>query len=217
MDDLIKREEAVRSAGEDLLGAFEAIQQPRSDFQLAHFVVCQHDTPARQWAQAVLELQIKVFNIARIQLDIEEKSLQRTDLIVRAMVAEKDQDRRLLEIQAERLRIDVEEIRLARLGNVREAETLLSIVRSLEAQHQGPYTREELQAGEAEYWDLRLTRQAYASARRTIDAGNLEALLETMTELGETRARLIAKPELLALVGVDEVVPQLPGGNGAHG
>jgi len=184
--------ELVRE-GERMLERFEAIQQPRSDFALAHFVVAQHDTPARQWVQAVLELQGRVFNLRRAQLDEEEKLL---DL----------KKHRRNRIKRTRIELDLREMALARLGAVREANTLLAIVRVLEEQHGGPYTHEELQAGEPEYWRLRLTRQSYLALRAggaPANAGNYDAILQASTEPGESRPLLIEDHLLNDLIGVD--------------
>jgi len=49
----------------ELEGAFREIQQPRSPFVLQHFVLGAHDTEPRQYAQCVLELQIKYDAIRR--------------------------------------------------------------------------------------------------------------------------------------------------------
>src|SRR3990167_386437 len=45
-----------------------SIQQPRTDFELAHFVVGQHESEPRRWAQCTLELQIKIQNLRRAQI-----------------------------------------------------------------------------------------------------------------------------------------------------
>lgn len=214
-DELVQREDRIQEAGRLLGEAFEAIQQPRSDFALAHFVVAQHDTPARQWAQAVLELQIKVFNIRRAQvdreridIDIEEIRRRLHSPLLRRSV------RRRLELDLVAKDVDAKDVDLARLGAVREAETLYAITKQIERQANDgqPFTYEQLQAGEAEYWQLRLSRQAYLAARGAIDPGNGDAILQTMTEPGEVRPQLLPPDHLHAMLGVDPAPVQIPEG-----
>jgi hypothetical protein len=200
-----EREAELQARGRELREAFDAIQQPRSDFALAHFVVAQHDTPARQWAQAVLELQIKVFTLRRTQLAVDrlEERIAAADAVARNPLV-RGRRRRLAAIEAAELRVDREETAQARLGAVREAETLYAIARQIEAKANDgrPFTYEQLQAGEIEYWQLRLGRQAYLAARKAIDQGNGEALLQAMTTPGETRPQLLSGHDVQVMLGV---------------
>lgn len=179
-NDIVKRIEKLR---DDI----EAIQQPRSDFALHHFVVGQHDMPGRQRQQAVLELQIKMFNIRRAQLD--EKKL----IIEQERFRESDDP--LDHIEAEKIDIDLAELRLARMGAIREATALLAILDQLPQ-----YTYEQYQEEEAKYWQARLSRQALQDMRAagTIGAGNLEAIAQTYRELGKP-ADALNEGELRAL------------------
>lgn len=166
----------------------DAIQQPRSDFALEHFVVGMHDTPGRQRMQAVLELQIKMFNIQRAQL--EERKLrvnikQQEEIFTNAR--KRTLEVELADIEIERIQTDLAEIRLARLGAVREAQALLAILNKLPK-----YTYEQLQKEEVEYWNLRLTRQAMNDMKSigTISQGNAEAIAQVFRKLGERQEPL---------------------------
>jgi hypothetical protein len=195
------REDVLREKGAAMRAAFEAIAQPRSDFQLAHFVVAQHDTLPRQWAQAVLELQGRVFNIARIQADVELLELKLADELEAADAAD-GREKRRHELEGAKIRIALEETGLGRLGNVREAESLIAIVETLEAKNGGPFTREQIESDEARYWSLRLRRQAYPIIRGLIDQGNAEVLLQTLVEPGEERPPLLGVNETMTRLGV---------------
>ena len=155
---LIKQIENIRSD-------IEAIQQPRSDFAIKHFVVGQHDMPGRQRQQAVLELQIKMFNIRRAQLEEKRMIIQRQRFIEIGDELDK--------IEAEKIELDLAELRLSRMGAIREATALLEILDTLPK-----YTYEQLQQEEAMYWQRRLSRQALQDLRSigTVSAGNLEAI-----------------------------------------
>ncbi len=197
------REDAVRAAGDGLRAAFQAIAQPRSNFALRHFVIAQHDTPARQWAQAILELRIRIFNIARVQSDAALLTLDLEDADKEASSAPDERAAARARLRGDKLRIDVEEANVARLGNVQEAEELLAIVRELEERHGGPYTREQIEADEPRYWSLRLRRQARNILRGTMPPGDAEAFLQTMVDVGEERPPLLGENEVAVLMGID--------------
>ena len=76
-------------------------------------------------------------------------------------------------VEAEKIEVDLAELRLSRMGAIREANALLKILDTLPE-----YTYEQLQQEEAEYWQRRLSRQAPQDLRSwgTISAGNLEAI-----------------------------------------
>lgn len=187
--DLVKKIEELKSD-------IDAIQQPRSDFALTHFVVGAHDLPGRQRAQAVLELQIKMFNIKRAQLDerrlLAEKYKHKT-----ARDSRDPYDKEIAEIEIERIETDLAELRLARIGSIREAQCLLAIL-----EHLPKYTYEELQAEEAQYWQARLSRQALQDLRTTgtIGQGNIEAIRQYLKNTGDRTAPLSIE-ELDALTG----------------
>lgn len=185
--DILKQESAIIERIESLRKDIEAIQQPRSDFAIKHFVVGQHDTPGRQRAQAVLELQIKMFNIRRAQL--EEKRMN----ILRERHLQSGDE--LDKIEAEKIDLDLAELRLSRMGAIREATALLAILDQLP-----PYSYEQYQAEEVEYWNRRLSRQALQDLRSmgTIGAGNLEAInqmLDRKPELNLDALRALAQLE----------------------
>lgn len=153
----------------ELRDAILAIQQPRTDFQLKHFVVGQHDTEPRRWLQCVLELQIKIQNLKRAL--IEQRITQRKIGELRTEGTPDAIDR------AELLEIDLEAHALAIVGAVRETQTLFAIFHSFER----GFTNEELNAAEEDYWQKRLTRQAKHSLLATgrIGVGDLDSLYQT--------------------------------------
>lgn len=172
----------------ELSEAIRAVQQPRSDFQLVHFVVGQHDTDARRWWQCVLELDrniraVKRAAIKQRQLErrIAELSVGSSQLSVgrcetcKPITTDNGQlTTDHFRDEAALLRLDLEEQELAILGTLREIEALYAIYQSFGR----TFTREELEAAEAEYWQKRLVRQARQSlaASGSPGAGNLEAL-----------------------------------------
>lgn len=159
----------IRTCDSALKDAILAIQQPRTDFQLKHFVIGQHDAEPRRWLQCVLELQIKLQNLKRA--GIEQRMTGRRIDALRAEGTPDALDR------AELLEIDLEAQGLAIVGAIRETQALFAIFRSFPR----GYTNEELNAAEADYWQKRLARQARHSLAATgrIGVGDLDALHQT--------------------------------------
>jgi hypothetical protein len=156
----------IKDAVADLHEAFAHIQQPRSDYQLRHFVVGQHDTEPNRYAQCVLELQIKYNAIRRGLL-----AKQKLEIEIQRLIASGDE---IDAISADEKKIDIEEVDLAISGAFREFQCLYAIWKSFSRQ----YTHQELQEAQEEYWQARLTRQAIQDlhAAGRISQGNQDAL-----------------------------------------
>lgn len=161
-----ERIENVMQAIKTMEDAFLEIQQPRTAYVLEKFVVGQHDTLETQYAQCVLELQIKYDNLRRAKLN-------KRKIEIKIKEAE-DKNTELDQIEADLMRIDLEEQDRAVLGALREFEALYKIWQSFPKK----FTRAELDAGQEEYWRLRLARQAQQDLQATgrIGVGNNEAL-----------------------------------------
>ena len=56
--------------------AIEEIQQPRSRYQLIHFVLGQHDTPEMQFYQLMMELQDMGYKLRMAQLGIRKLEIE---------------------------------------------------------------------------------------------------------------------------------------------
>jgi hypothetical protein len=149
-----------------LLNAFNEIQQPRSEFEMRHFVINNHDTPIRQYAQCVLELSIQYDNLRLAVINADIKKVEIEELT--------EKGDRISKFEAHKKQIELEQLDRARLGALREFETLYRIWQEFPVK----YTRAEIDADQATYWDKRLTRQAnndiISSGR--ISASNLDAL-----------------------------------------
>ncbi len=150
----------------DMENAFDEIQQPRSEYVLQNFVVGQHDTLETQYSQCVLEMMVKYDNIRRAKLNKKK-------LLIKISEYE-SKNTELDQIEADLLKIDLEEQERAMLGALREFESLYKIWQSFPKK----YTREELDANQPYYWAKRLQRQAYQDMQATgrIGVGNHEAL-----------------------------------------
>ena len=56
----------------DIHDAIAEVQQPRSRYQLVHFVLGQHDTPEMQFYQLMLELQDMGYKLRMAQLNVRK-------------------------------------------------------------------------------------------------------------------------------------------------
>lgn len=143
----------------DLQDSFDAVAQPRSDYQLEHFVVKDHETQERQFLQVVIELQAKSSVLRRAVVNRRK--------LMKRIKAEQDAD------EKELLLIDLEDLDFGMKGAVREFNTLYGLYAQLPR-----FTAEDIQKAEADYWRIRLTRQAAIDVEATgrIGTGNLNAL-----------------------------------------
>lgn len=192
-----------------ILDAFDAIQMPRTDFTLRHFAVESEDTQPAAYAHCTLELQTTWDNLRIAKHKIELAELEINELI------EKGDKKSLLE--AEVKKIELEQVMRARLGALREFETLYKMWCAYPK-----YTREELDADQEEYWRKRLSRQANNDMLATgrVGQGNLNALqqigLGTVPQLDVVRdveRRYLVEGKqriLIAVPTVDKAVTGLP-------
>jgi hypothetical protein len=181
--------DSVRTRVKEMEHAFLEIQQPRPDYVIEHFVVGQHDTIPQQYAQCVLEMQIKYDNIRRAILGrkLIENKINR--LAEKSTKGKTQEEKEHYLIKSEMSKIDLEEQDRAMLGALREFEAFYRLFKKFPQQ----YTRKDLNDNQAEYWKLRLARQAnqdmQASGR--VGVGNLEALrqaeLATMPQIDHVR------------------------------
>lgn len=184
-----QREDEIVKKALELMDDLVITAQGKSDFVLQNFVVNQHDTVPARKKQALLELQIRMFNIRRTQLMIDKLRQQIQEKYGQIVELEHNEEmvtmiktarQAILEIEQEELRINLEEMDLARIGQLKEAETLYAIV-----QKYPKFTEEEYQADEVNYWMLRLGRQAMLdlNVQGRVGVGNADAI--RMMELPE--------------------------------
>lgn len=193
----------VEEAVAELQQAFLEIQQPRTDFEIEHYVVGQHDTPAKQYAQCVLEMQIIYDNIRRANLNKKRVNLELQKL-KKIMGEQTDQiEKQITQIDIDNKNIDMEVQDRAMLGALREFKALYAVYKAFPKK----YTREELNNDQPEYWKRRLSRQAnqdIASRTCGIGVGNLDAIKQF--EYSPVKAQQIA----LQNNGVVPPPPPLP-------
>jgi hypothetical protein len=184
----------IVQAMEQALSEIEKFAQPRSDFALAHFVIAQHDLPARQRKQTLDELQVLLYAIYDLRDKHELAEIELEEL----GAAQNDNDftRRRNEVRTRQLRREIWNIDFALKGREREAMTLLRLLEQMPK-----CTREEFEAQEAEYWMRRLTRQW--QELQLGGGGNLSSLLGAATTPGQAMPIVSGQENLMKLVSAD--------------
>ena len=170
--------------------AIAEIQQPRSRYQLIHFVLGQHDTPEMQFYQLMMELQDMGFKLRMAQLNV-----RKTEVEIARLLETGDE---LDAIEAEEKQVGLEQTQIVMKGAQREIAILEDIFN--ECQH---YTRDEIEHAQPEYWQKRLTRQTNLQ----IMAGGVQwAQLDSLRQAG-LLDELIAERERQTSNGHQELTP----------
>lgn len=178
---------------EEALREIEDFAQGRSNFALEHFVVLQHDLPARQRKQVLDELQVLLYAIYDLKDQQELKGIELEEL-EEQMQAIEGRERRKLEIRARQLRREIWMLESQMRGREREAKTLLGILERIPR-----CSPEEFEAQEAEYWRRRLTRQWLEM--QVGGAGNMSSLLGVFGEAGKPLPVVSGQENLMQLIG----------------
>ena len=152
----------------NITAAITEVQQPRSRYQLIHFVLGQHDTPEMQFYQLCIELQDMGYKLRIAQLNVRKTEIEITRLL--------ETGDELDAIEAEEKQVGLEQTQIVMKGAQREIAILEDIFN--ECQH---YTRDEIEHAQPEYWQARLTRQTNLQMM----SGNVQwAQLDSMRQIG---------------------------------
>ena len=170
--------------------AIAAVQQPRSRFQLEHFVIGQHDTPEMRFYQLCLELQDMAYKICLAQIGVRKSEVR-----IGRLEATGDE---LDALEAEEARLGLEQTAIVMAGAEREMAILTDLFN--ESTH---YTRDEIEHAQPDYWQARLTRQTNLQ----LLSGNVQwAQLDSMRQAGLLDG-YVADHEAQATNGHQELLP----------
>jgi hypothetical protein len=148
--------------------AIEAVQQPRSRYQMEHFVLGQHDTPEMQFYQLCQELMTTKHALEMATLT-QEKNL----IKIERLLATGDE---IDAIEAEEISLGMKQNSIVIKGSERELAVLEDLFYSIPH-----FTRNEIEHAQPEYWEKRLTRQTNLQ----IMSGNVGwAQLDSMRQIG---------------------------------
>ncbi len=173
----------------EITEAIAAVQQPRSRFQLVHFVLGQHDTPEMQFYQLCLELQDMSLKVRLAKLNI-----RKTELEIERLLETGDE---IDAIDAEVAQVGMEASKIVMLGAEREIAILTDLFE--QTQH---FSRDEIEHAQPDYWQKRLTRQTNLQMMSgnvgwsQLDSMRQIGLLDEMVEERERQLTEHAKLEL---------------------
>ena len=148
----------------NIADAITEIQQPRSRFQLVHFVIGQHDTPEMRFYQLCLELQDMGYKLRKAQIAVRKSQVE----IARLLATGDELDA----LEAEEKQVDLEQTRIVMRGAERELAVLTDLFDESQK-----FTRDEIEHAQPEYWKARLTRQTNLQLLSgNVDVGQLTSL-----------------------------------------
>ena len=174
----------------DIADAIAEVQQPRSRYQLVHFVIGQHDTPEMRFYQLCLELQDMGYKLRMARLAVRKAQIE-----IGRLEATGDE---LDAIEAEEKQVGLEQTRIVMRGAEREVAILTDLFD--ESTH---YTRAQIEHAQPEYWQARLARQTNLQ----IMAGGVGwAQLDSMRQAGLLDG-YVADREAQAQNGHQELAP----------
>jgi len=152
----------------NITDAIAEVQQPRSRYQLIHFVIGQHDTPEMRFYQLCLELQDMGYKLRMAQIGVRKAEVE-----IRRLLETGDE---LDALEAEEKQVGLDQTLIVMRGAERE----LAILTDLFDESQ-KFTRDEIEHAQPEYWQKRLTRQTNLQ----IMAGGVGwAQLDSMRQIG---------------------------------
>ena len=152
----------------DMADAVAEVQQPRSRYQLVHFVIGQHDTPEMRFYQLMLEIQDTGHKLRMAQLAVKKTRIE----IGRLLETGDELDA----VEAEEKQVGLDHTLVVMRGAERELAILTDLFD--ESTH---YTRAEIEHAQPEYWKARLTRQTNLQ----LMAGGVQwAQLDSMRQAG---------------------------------
>lgn len=169
--------------------AIAEVQQPRSRYQLIHFVIGQHDTAEMRFYQLMLEIQD-----TRYKLQLAKIGIKKAEVEIARLLETGDE---LDALDAEEKKLGMEQTLTVMRGAEREMAILEDIFDS--SQH---YTRDEIEHAQPEYWQKRLTRQTNLQIMSggvqwaQLDSMRQIGILDELIEARETQLLEVAKLEL---------------------
>lgn len=146
--------------------AIKEIRQSRSRYQLEKFVLGQHHSPEMQYYQLVLEASGLISAIKESELIIEKLRAEADEL--------RETGKKSKIVKAKMKELQAEEQELNLIGTRRELAYLEELFERFPK-----FTREQIEAGQQQYWEHRLMRVAQLqmlSRQGGVDWAQLEAL-----------------------------------------
>lgn len=159
---------------EKLTDQFTEFAQRKSDFQIEKFIACSDSTmPSHQYRHVLSQMRVALTELKRRIID-RERQARIKNKADEQKYDNYDLDIASAETEIESLTYDIE-------SKLIEVNKYAEILEQLEKEHGTPFTNEEYQEDEPEYWRRRFARQLHDSVvdRETgCGQGNLVAMRE---------------------------------------
>lgn len=151
----------------DIVQRFAEMAQSRSRYQIDKFVVNQHDTDEMKYMQILLELQSLYYAAKDRNIEIQKSHIK-----IDRLRATGDA---LDELEAQQIELGLEQVSLHSISVYREMKHLLELLETYPR-----FTREDIEANQAEYWHKRMHRQAEVDkvANNPGLAGHISSLIQ---------------------------------------
>ena len=163
---------------EKLRDQFNEFAQRKSDFQIEKFIACSDGTiPSHQYRHVLAQMRIALTELKRRIIDRERRDRKRNRALEQ-LYEDYDLDVAEAETEMESLTYDIE-------SKLIEVNMYARILEQLEKDNGKPFTNEDYQNDEPEYWRRRFARQIHDSVidRETgCGQGNLIAMREACTD-----------------------------------
>ncbi len=157
---------------------FSEFKQRKSDFQIEKFIACSDSTiPSHQYRHVLTQMRVALTELKRRIID-RERQIRTRDRANEQKYEDYDLDIASAETEIESLTYDID-------AKLIEVNKYAEILEHLEKEHGKPFTNEEYQEDEPEYWRRRFARQLHDSVmdRETgCGQGNLVAMREACCE-----------------------------------
>ena len=157
---------------------FSEFAQRKSNFQVEKFIACSDSTiPSHQYRHVLTQIRVALTELKRRIID-RERQIRTRNRADEQKYEDYDLDIASAETEIESLTYDID-------AKLIEVNKYAEILEHLESEHGKPFTNEEYQADEPEYWRRRFARQLHDSVvdRETgCGQGNLVAMREACCE-----------------------------------
>lgn len=195
------------------LPRYQEFAQGRSDFQIEKMIATEHATPAASYQHTLYQLRVMHQSLIG---DFVRGIEQKRTFEYKWATADKEEPqwweagkdgKKLCWYDTDRLQHEheLEELKMSVKDKLLQLQTFTKILEAMETKHDGPYTRDQLNEEEPEYWKLRLARQMsdeYLDRQTGLGTGSLKSLRMAMADspLPGSKNKVEGFPDLINAV-----------------
>jgi len=175
------------------LPRYQEFAQGRSNFQIEKMIATEHATPAASYQHTLYQLRVMHQSlISDFVRGIEQKRTfeykwNKADKEQPQWWEQGKEGKKLCWYDTDRLQHEheLEELKMSVKDKLLQLQTFTKVLEAMEEKHAGPYTSDDLNNEEPEYWKLRLARQMsdeYLDRQTGLGTGSLKSLRMAMAE-----------------------------------